>query len=57
MDFRRKYGADTILQDYTPPPLFTECFAGGTYGEDLDGNPVWYDNVGNLDGRGMWCTV
>ena len=52
MEYRKKYGADTILHDYTPPELFTECLAGGFFGEDLQGHPVWYDNLGNMDFRG-----
>jgi hypothetical protein len=53
LQFREKYGADTILEDYTPPPLFEECLAGGYFGEDVDGHPVWYDNFGNLDSSGI----
>ena len=53
MEYRKKYGADTILEDYTPPALFEECLAGEYFGEDLDGHPVWYDNIGNLDPRGI----
>ena len=33
--------------------VLKECFPGGFFGEDLDGNPVWYDNFGNLDFKGM----
>ncbi len=53
MEYRKKYGADTILEDYTPPPMFEECLTGGYFREDLDGHPVWYDNIGNLDARGI----
>ncbi len=52
MEYRKKYGADTILEDYTPPPMFEECLTGGYFGEDLDGHPVWYDNIGNIDPKG-----
>ena len=54
MEYRKKFGADTILEDYTPPAMFEECLSGGFFGEDLDGHPVWYDNIGNLDPRGKY---
>ena len=54
IEYRQKYGADTILHDYTPPELFTECLAGGFFGEDLEGHPVWYENLGNADIRGKY---
>ena len=47
------YGADTILQDYTPPEVIKKYFPGGFFGEDREGRPVWYDNFGNVDSRGM----
>ena len=52
MEFRKKYGADTILQDYTPPEVMKKYFPGGFFGEDREGRPVWYDNFGNVDPRG-----
>jgi uncharacterized protein YfaQ (DUF2300 family) len=52
VEFRKKYGADTILQDYTPPEVIQKYFTGGFFGEDREGRPVWYDNFGNVDPRG-----
>ena len=52
MVFRQQYGADTILQDYTPPEVIKKYFPGGLFGEDREGRPVWYDNFGNVDSRG-----
>ena len=52
MEFRKQYGADTILQDYTPPEVMKKYFPGGFFGEDREGRPVWYDNFGNVDSRG-----
>ena len=46
-------GVDRILDDWTPPEVLQKCFPGGFFGEDRDGHPVWYDNYGNLDFRGM----
>ena len=28
-------------------------FPGGFFGEDREGHPVWYDNIGTMDLRGM----
>ena len=89
MKFRKEIGADTILEDWTPPevsdhgyPLnnlmsqvitpcsfpflppflsppsslpkvLKKCFPGGFFGEDRDGNPVWYDAMGNIDFKGQ----
>ena len=50
---RTKYQADTILQDYTPPEVLLKFAPGGYFGEDRDGHPVWYDNVGTLDIKGI----
>lgn len=55
MEYRRKYGADTIIEDWKPTPVMDECIAGGLFGEDREGHPVWYDNMGNLDPRGGWA--
>ncbi len=54
MEYRKKYGADTILEDWEPSEVMNECISGGFFGEDIDGHPVWYDNFGNLDPRGMY---
>lgn len=32
--------------------VLRKCFPGGFFGEDREGNPVWYDSVGNMDFRG-----
>ena len=32
--------------------MFKECLTGGFFGEDVDGHPVWYENIGNLDPKG-----
>ena len=101
MKFRKEIGADTILEDWTPPevsdhgrslnnlmsdittpcsssslpdlplssphallPLSSllpilppkvlkKCFPGGFFGEDREGNPVWYDAMGNIDFKGQ----
>ena len=52
MEFRKEYGADTILEDYTPPEVIKKYFPGGFFGEDREGRPIWYDNFGNVDSRG-----
>lgn len=54
-NYWHKYSAHTILdpKHYTPPEMFEKCLTGGYFGEDRDGHPVWYDNFGNLDARGI----
>ena len=54
MEYRRKYGAATIVEDWQPSAVMDECIAGGLFGEDREGHPVWYDNFGNLDPRGKY---
>lgn len=54
MKDRVKYEADTIMQTYTPPEVLQKCVPGGYFGEDRDGHPVWYDNVGTLDFKGRY---
>lgn len=46
-------GCDTILEDWSPPEVLQKCFPGGFFGEDREGSPVWYDNMGNLDFKGL----
>lgn len=52
MEFREKYGLDTILTDYEPPEVIQKYLPGGFFGEDREGHPVWYDVSGNIDARG-----
>ena len=35
------------------PKVLTKCFPGGFFGEDREGNPVWYDAMGNIDFKGQ----
>ncbi len=42
------------MKDWKPTPVMDECIAGGFFGEDREGHPVWYDNMGNLDPRGLY---
>lgn len=57
MDCRARFGIDTILEDWVPPEVLTQCFPGGFFGEDRSGHPVWYDFMGNLDFRGLQKSV
>ncbi|KAL5478140.1 hypothetical protein EMCRGX_G025029 [Ephydatia muelleri] len=53
VEFRREYGVDTILTDWSPPEVLVKYFPTGFFGEDRDGHPVYYDNLGNLDPKGL----
>ena len=35
------------------PKVLKKCFPGGFFGEDREGNPVWYDAMGNIDFKGQ----
>jgi len=54
LEFRKKWGADTILKDYTPPKLLVDYFPEG-YLPDTDetGHPVVLLCLGNIDLKGM----
>ena len=52
MEFRKKYGVDTILTEYEPAEVLKNYVPGGFFGEDREGHPVWYDVSGNIDARG-----
>jgi hypothetical protein len=54
---RKRLQVDTLLAEYIPPPVLKECFPGGFFGEDREGHPVWYDNFGNLDVKGLYHSV
>ena len=54
MEYRARFRADEILEEWTPPEVLVKCFPGGFFGEDRGGHPVWYDNMGNLDYRGEY---
>lgn len=55
--FRRKIGADTILEDYTPPELIDHHYPRGFIGVDKEGCPVRYMPFSNLDLKGFVHTV
>ncbi|XP_013402720.2 SEC14-like protein 2 [Lingula anatina] len=51
--WRKKVGADTILEDCVLPEVITTYYAGGWCGFDKEGDPVWVDPVGRLDLKGI----
>ncbi|KAF8790860.1 SEC14-like protein 2 isoform X2 [Argiope bruennichi] len=55
--FRRKIGADTILEDYKVPELIDQCFPRGYIGPDKDGCPVRYLPFKFLDLKGFAFSV
>jgi hypothetical protein len=40
--------------EWEPPEVLKKYFPGGIFGEDRDGNPVYYDFLGNLDCKGLY---
>jgi len=54
LEFRKKWGADTILQDYTPPPLCVKYFPSGILpGPDKEGRPIPVLVLGEFDIKGL----
>ncbi|XP_013379466.1 retinal-binding protein [Lingula anatina] len=53
MAFRKKIGADTLLQKYTPPEVIQKYLTGGFCGFDKDGSPVRVELFGLLDIKGL----
>ena len=51
--FRKKWNLDRIVEDWTPPKVLVEYFPLGCFGEDREGHPVWYFDVGNFDPKGL----
>jgi len=57
LEFRKKWGADTILKDYTPPKLLVQYFPEGYLpGSDRAGHPVAILSLGQIDLKGMMKT-
>ena len=50
--YRKERNVDRILEDWTPPKVLMECYPKGSFGEDREGHPVWYYNLGNVDPKG-----
>ncbi|GIY20966.1 SEC14-like protein 2 [Caerostris extrusa] len=55
--FRKKIGADTILEDYVVPELINKYYPRGYIGPDKDGCPVRYLPFKNLDLKGFAYSV
>ncbi|GFT95675.1 SEC14-like protein 3 [Nephila pilipes] len=55
--FRKKIGADTILENYVVPELVDKCYPRGYIGPDKEGCPVRYMPFKNLDLRGFAYSV
>ena len=50
---RKEIGIDSLLETWTPPEVLVKFGAGGHFGEDREGHPVFYENYGNADMRGI----
>ena len=50
---REKYDLDHVL-DWTPPEVLRLYQPGRFFGEDTDGNPVFYDVSGGIDMKGIF---
>ncbi|XP_074643833.1 retinal-binding protein-like isoform X2 [Tubulanus polymorphus] len=53
LKFRKRIGADTILQDYTIPEVIKKYMPGGLVGHDKDGSPLKIELYGTIDMKGI----
>ena len=52
MEWRKKWKADTLLQDYKVPEVLKKYYPGGLAGYDKEGCPVWMAESANFDLKG-----
>ena len=50
--WREQFGADTIVNDWTPPEVLLKYHPGGFFGHDKEGCPIWIDPIGRADVKG-----
>ena len=50
---RKEIGIGSLLETWTPPEALVKFWPGGQFGEDRAGHPVFYENDGNVDLRGI----
>lgn len=53
MNWRKETGADSIIEKYQEPEVMAKYYAGGLYGQDREGRPIWINPLGNLDIKGL----
>ncbi|XP_077996036.1 SEC14-like protein 2 [Glandiceps talaboti] len=51
---RKKMKLDTIIEDFVDPEVLLKYYPGGMVGEDREGAPVWIDNIGQIDPKGLF---
>eukprot|EP01136_Pigoraptor_vietnamica_P010380 Opistho-1_new@3353 len=49
LDFRKKIGADELLETYKQPEVIEKYYPVGYHGYDRDGCPVFVDRIGSID--------
>ncbi|XP_060077260.1 SEC14-like protein 2 [Ylistrum balloti] len=57
VSWRKKTGADTILESYMIPEIVSKYLTGGHCGYDKLGNPIWIDPFGRIDIKGILRSV
>jgi hypothetical protein len=56
LEWRKKYGTDTILQDWSIPEVLEKYYPGGYCGVDKEGCPVWIDRLGHVDLKNIFLS-
>ena len=54
MEWRKSWGADTILKEWSCPEVINKYDKGGICGFDKEGCPVWVYTSANLDMKGLY---
>ena len=54
MEWRERIGADKMLDEWDAPEVLRKYYAGGSYGVDREGSPVWYDLPSCQDFKGFF---
>ena len=50
--WRKKYGMDEVVANWTPPEAMQKYYPGGVCGFDKGGSPVYISPFGRIDMRG-----
>ena len=53
MEWRKQFGADSIVEEFEPPEVLTKYWPGGLHGFDKNGCPVWIETPGFADVKGL----
>jgi hypothetical protein len=50
--WRESFGADTLLNKWTPPEVMLKHWPGGIFGHDIEGHPILWQLSKDFDAKG-----